>query len=152
MTPHPTTLRLERLIKAPVTRVFAAWTTPHEIARWIGTGDWKTTDASIDLRVGGEYRIQMENAGRHIEMCGVYREVQPPERLVFTWRQEGDPMTGLDGETLVTVDLVSVTAGTEVHLTHAGFTDDAIREEHAEGWAICCDEMERIVAEDRPAA
>jgi uncharacterized protein YndB with AHSA1/START domain len=139
-------LEITRRFKAPAAEVFAAWTDPAQIGAWIGPGEWKTTQATIDLRVGGEYCFAMSKGGRHIRMLGVYREITPPARLVFTWRQEGDPEMDF-GDTLVTVELTDLGDSTDLRLTHSGFVDAAYRDGHAYGWNECFDSIERLLAE-----
>jgi uncharacterized protein YndB with AHSA1/START domain len=89
-----------------------------------------TATASVDLRVGGRFRLVM--AGEHltIEHTGEYRAIEPPHRLVFTWRSE---YTGMR-DTLVTVQLAAHgTNETELQLTHEFDTPDQAAS-HEEGW------------------
>lgn len=84
-----TTLRLTRTLKAPREKVFWAWTTSEALKSWYGPEGWTTPSAEVDLRVGGGYRIVMKGPqAEEIILSGTYREVQPPERLVYTWQWE----------------------------------------------------------------
>ena len=145
-TLQPVTLKLSRFIKAPRERVFAAWTTPSDVSRWLGGEQCHIQNASIDARVGGEYKYQLKGSETGKPgMSGVFREVNPPERLVFTW------MTGsCDGdmpraETLVTVDFIAQTGGTLVQLTHEGFPTEEVRDKHNQGWTASFDLLEKLV-------
>jgi uncharacterized protein YndB with AHSA1/START domain len=138
------TLKLSRLIKAPRERVFAAWTTP-ELAQWLGGGPRKVISASIDLRPGGEYRLKSAGEGCEVDMVGEYREVKPPERLVFTWTV-GNCIPEHKGlQTLVTVELTEQKGGTLVQLTHEGFADTEICDRHDLGWNASFDYLEELV-------
>ncbi len=138
---HETTLRLTRTLTAPREKVFKAWTEPAALKKWFAPGDdYATPMAEVELRVGGRYRIQIRSPhGKLHTVVGVYREVKPPERLVFTWSwQEG----GMDvGETLVTVELRDQGKTTELILTHEQFPTVETRDEHAKGWAGCLDRL-----------
>lgn len=139
-------LKLKRLIKAPLARVFAAWTTPADLMRWFGPGPWKVAAANLDLRPGGAWRVRFHSAAenREIEIHGAYREVTPPTRLVFTWASDNPRMNF--GETLVTVDLADAGGATEVRITHEGFPSEPIQERHALGWQSCYDNLEKLLA------
>src|SRR5207244_2447090 len=86
------TLEIKRLIKAPRERVFEAWTDPERLKKWFGPDDdFVVPQVKVDLRAGGKYRIQMKSPdGEFHTAVGMYREVKPPERLVFTWAWEKD--------------------------------------------------------------
>ena len=132
------TLRLTRVVPAPRDAVFRAWTEPEQLKRWwVPFPGMSVPAAEVDLRPGGRYRFTVRNArGEEFHLSGVYREVRPPERLVYTWRWEG-----ADGETLVTVDFESSGATTLLHLTHEQFPDDAVRDRHGAGWAGVLDSL-----------
>jgi len=133
------TLRLTRVVPARRDVVFRAWTDPEALRRWWVPFEGMTVPAAeVDLRPGGRYRLTMRNAqGEEFHLSGVYREVRPPERLVYTWRWDGTD----DGETLVTVDFEASGARTLLHLTHERFPDDAVRDRHGAGWAGVLDRL-----------
>lgn len=149
MIPSPApgfALTLNRLIKAPIARVFAAWTTPEDMLHWFGPGPWKVTAAKLDLRPGGSWRVSFHSDAedRDVEIYGVYREVRPNTRLVFTWNSD-NPLMNF-GETLVTVDLAEAGCSTDVCITHQGFPAEPIQERHLCGWQNCCDNLEKLFA------
>jgi uncharacterized protein YndB with AHSA1/START domain len=136
-------LKIEKLIKAPRERVFQAWTDPKQIQQWFvpcGNGDHKATTAKCDPRVGGKYRIQTQKAdGEYFTASGTYREVKPPEKLVFTWGWEkdgsGDEYGELEpDETLVTIEFLAKGTDTLVVFTHEKFASTESRDRHQEGW------------------
>jgi uncharacterized protein YndB with AHSA1/START domain len=93
---------LTRAFSAPRRLVFEAWTKPEHVRRWYGCGTMSLTACEIDLGVGGTYRYVMRapGGGEHT-MTGVYREIVPPKRLVYTERYLREGFAS--GEARVTV-------------------------------------------------
>jgi uncharacterized protein YndB with AHSA1/START domain len=91
-TPDPaTTLHVTRTFSASRELVFNAWTAPDKLRQWWGAQEGFTTPiAEVDLRVGGRYRLGMKPPDQNIifVVSGIYYEVKPPERLVYTWSWE----------------------------------------------------------------
>ncbi|OFX30736.1 MAG: hypothetical protein A2Z07_09495 [Armatimonadetes bacterium RBG_16_67_12] len=140
-----TVLSLSRTFAAPREAVFRAWTEPEALRNWWGAADGFTAPiAEVDLRVGGRYRLGMKPPDKDVVhvSTGVFHEVQRPSRLVYTWSWEG----GDGSETLVTVEFHDRGAATEVVLTHERFTDAAMRDQHAQGWNGCFDQLTKYLA------
>lgn len=139
-----TTLRLARTFAAPRQKVFRAWTDPEELKKWWGPPGYDTPSAEVDLRSGGKYRVGMRKLpdGPVFYLTGTYREVQPPERLVYTWRWEAEPEYG---ETLVTVEFHERGGSTEMLLTHELFPSEKMRDDHEQGWSRSFDKLEKIL-------
>jgi len=147
MTASFASLRVSRIIRADPDALFQAWTDPEALRHWWrqeGDG-WAFAGASIDLRVGGRYRLAMTGPdGRTHAAVGVYREVQRPLRLVFTWDWE-DPASRV-GDTLVSVEFKEAGRdGTEVVVTHERFADPARMGRHEQGWTELLRLLERSV-------
>ena len=145
------TLQVSRLIRADADALFLAWTDPQELVHWWrqeGEG-WSFAGASLDLRVGGRYRLSMRGPdGTTHTAHGIYREIEPPERLVFTWDWEGQSV----GDTQVTVTFRRVDAEhTEVVLTHERFADPARMGRHQQGWTELLKLLEQHVSEQHTA-
>ena len=138
-------LTLKRRLNASPEKVYAAWTNPQKIARWFGPSSVKagSGQASIDARIGGRYRISftMEN-GEYNEVGGVYREVVPNERLVFSWAWHSTP----ERDSLVTVSLKPDGDGTLLTLHHEQLFDQAARDGHERGWIGTLDKLENYLA------
>ena len=132
-----TELTMNRTLAVPAERVWRALTDPAALAAWFWPQRFAPT-AKVDLRVGGRYRIDGPAVG--MAVSGEYVTVEPPSKLAFTWRWDGEP-----DETLVTIELIPVGAGTELALRHERFTDDATRDNHAQGWHDCLDRLPSIV-------
>ena len=78
-------LTMTRVFDAPRKKVFAAWTDPKQVAQWWGPTGFTTPVCELDVRPGGAILIHMRAPdGTIFPMTGVYKEVVPPERLVFT--------------------------------------------------------------------
>lgn len=137
------TLRLQRRFAAPRERVFRAWTTPEEMKHWKAPGEMTTPVAEVDLRPGGKYRIHMQGPdGALRRLVGVYRVVDPPKKLVYTWRWEDDQDFP---ETLVTVEFRERGGETDVVLVHELFPNDEAMKQHEHGWTGCFDKLARLV-------
>ena len=136
-------LTLHRVINAPVETVYAAWTDPEVLRRWLAPGNAGVARAVADVVVGGTILIEMHGAdGRRWLTRGVYREVVPHRRLVHTWCWEGS-----DIETLVTVEFEPELAGrTRLTLTHSRFAQVEARDEHEQGWIGCLAKLEELWA------
>lgn len=141
--PSNITLEVRRTFAATRERVFRAWTTPEELRRWHAPPPLETPVAEVDLRVGGAYRVHMRAPdGAEYRVTGVYREVDPPTRLVYTWRWDTDPPSA---ETLVTVTFVDRGAQTEVVLRHERFPTTDARTRHEQGWHGCLGKLGQVL-------
>jgi uncharacterized protein YndB with AHSA1/START domain len=130
-------------LKAPREKVFAAWTDPARAAQWWCPSDCKLLSCEMDLRPGGKWHRSMRvPGGSVITKYGVYREVEPPGRLVFTYGSDYGNGT-VDPETVVSLTFTEVPGGTRLTLWHTGFQDVAVRDSHIGGWTTT---MEKLAA------
>jgi uncharacterized protein YndB with AHSA1/START domain len=138
-------LTLKRRFKAPPAKVFAAWTDPEKIKRWMGPGEIRAVRAESDARVGGRYRVLMqEPGGEEHDVSGVYREVIANEKLVFTWAWKVAPPDE-PHESLVTVLLKPDGDGTLLTVTHEHLFDEESRADHEHGWIGALAKLEQLV-------
>ena len=138
----PTSLVICRTYPASVERVFKAWTDANQLGQWFAPTDDYTTKAKVDLRVGHEYRIAITHKGGNVHtILGTYRLIEPPRKLVYTWRWEGGPAN----DTLVTVDFTPDGEATKVTITHEQFTNTEDRDKHNEGWNGCLNRLQRTL-------
>jgi uncharacterized protein YndB with AHSA1/START domain len=137
-------LTLTRRLNATCERVYAAWADAEKLAQWFGPAQVKpgTVKADMDVRVGGRYRISFENGkGEYFEVGGVYREVVPNQRLVFSWAWHSTP----ERESLVTVQLKPDGAGTLLTFHHEQFFDQTARDNHERGWIELLGKLEHYL-------
>jgi uncharacterized protein YndB with AHSA1/START domain len=103
-TPSDREVAMTRIFHAPHELVFEAWTRPDLLKRWLwGPDEWQLAVCEIDLRIGGVFRFvwrQRDGKAKDMGMGGVYREIVPSDRLVFTEVWDED-WTG--GEALATI-------------------------------------------------
>jgi uncharacterized protein YndB with AHSA1/START domain len=138
-----TELTIIRTLAAPQERVWRAFTSADELAAWLWPSAWDAT-AAVDLRVGGRYRIASEPVG--MAVGGEYVAIEPTSRLVQTWHWDGD-----DDETLVTITLEDVAAGTLLTIVHERFASDEDAASHAQGWNDCLDRLPAFLAAPAPS-
>jgi uncharacterized protein YndB with AHSA1/START domain len=149
---------IERIFDAPLELVWKAWTDPEMFKRWWGPRDFTAPDASLDLRVGGKYLASMQSAdGTKYWSTGVYREIVPMEKLVYTDSfadEQGNVVSaahyGMSAdfplELLVTITFEDLGGRTRMTLVHAGMPvgDDANMAEA--GWNESLDKLAEALA------
>jgi len=85
-SPGQLTLHIERRLSAPPAQVFRMHSEPDLFAQWWGPNGFSVPSAELDVRVGGRYRIAMQPPeGEAFSLSGEFREVDPPDRLVYTF-------------------------------------------------------------------
>jgi uncharacterized protein YndB with AHSA1/START domain len=137
-------LTLKRRLNAPPEKVYAAWTDPQKIVHWFGPSHTVngSVRAELDVRVGGRFRASFStDDGEYHEVGGVYREVMPGERLVFSWAWHSTP----ERESQVTVSLKPDGDGTWLTLQHEQLFDRAACDGHARGWSGALDKLELTI-------
>ena len=136
-------LTIKRRFNAPPEKVFAAWTDPEKVKRWMGPGAVEVMRAECDLRVGGRYRWLMKSPdGEEYDVSGVYREVVANKKLVFTWAWKSTP----ERESLVTLTFKDDDGGTVMTLVHEQFFDEAARDSHQGGWNGAMEKLEKYLS------
>ena len=135
VAPHQeveTQVRISRNYGVAPEKVWRAWTDPQALSQWFGHGKPPpATAAEIDLRVGGHYRFAFKGAsGEMNEVSGVYQEVVPNRRLVFTWAWKSTP----ERVSRVSIELTPQGGGTELRFVHDRFYNDKARVDHSQGW------------------
>jgi glutathione S-transferase len=133
-------------VDAPREDVFHAWTDPLLFRRWFRPRGTFTQSAELDVRPGGQFRVTLKSAGRVMHAFGEYVEVEPPERLVFTWGWERVPLIRLV-DSLVTVEFADRDGGTELVLTHERLPSLRLRAFHRFGWTTCLDKLSGLPAD-----
>jgi uncharacterized protein YndB with AHSA1/START domain len=127
-------LEIVRTFDAPAALVFSMWSEPEHFAAWMGPEGFTCRVVDIDFRIGGAYRalIVSEDTGESW-FSGVYREIVPGARLVFTftWNNTG-PSAGV--ETLITLTFEERDGQTVQSFHQAPFLNQERRDSHRGGW------------------
>ena len=134
---------------APVDKVFSAWTNPQVLAQWFGPEGFTVTHTSMDLRIGGEYSIEIVSPnGKMIRHFGTYLDVQSNKQLIFTWILSDQDCSGSDGhnvDTLVTIVFSGNEQQTTLKLTHEKLPDQQSLNGHKFGWTSSLQCLETIL-------
>jgi uncharacterized protein YndB with AHSA1/START domain len=137
-------LELSCLLEAPRQRVFAMLTTPAELTRWWGPRGFTTPKIELDLRVGSGYRFTMQPPDAELfHLSGEFLEIDPPSRLVYTFRwEEPDPD---DRETVVQLVLEAVGEVTQVSFSQGEFATEARLSLHRSGWTDGFEKLRELI-------
>ncbi len=115
-------VELHRVLKAPVSRVYRAFTNPDAVAYWMAPFGFLAKVHAMDVKVGGTFRMSFINFTneKSSSFGGKYLEVKPNELLRYTDTFE-DP--NLPGEILIKIQFKKVMCGTEIHITQENIPD-----------------------------
>lgn len=142
--PHRHVLEIRRTFAARPDRVFQAFRDPGLLRQWAAPDEHRNEAVEQDFRVGGAYRREMRFPDGSLQvLTGTYREIDPPRRLVYTYRWETLDMP----ETLVEIDLTATSEGTELRLAHSGFASPDFAEGHDSGWRQCFGRLDSLLLE-----
>lgn len=141
---------LKRVYPVSPDKVWRAWTDPQALSQWFGSGQpGSVSKAEFDLQVGGRYCIAFTCAkGTHNEVSGVYQEVVPNSRLVFSWAWHSTP----ERVSRITIDLKPVAQGTELSFVHDRFFDAAARDNHEGGWTSMFAQLDGFIQPSKQEA
>jgi uncharacterized protein YndB with AHSA1/START domain len=132
---------VRRTIAASAEELFDAWLDPEALAIWMRAGTIHSAVAKVEPHEGGSYEITMLGQSGPLLHKGVYRRIDRPRRLVFTWASPGTELR----DTLVTVDFVSVHKGTEIIVTHEQLPESA-KPSHSIGWTRGLEHLDEACA------
>ena len=135
-----------RRMPAPREIVFEAWIDPKGIHEWMCPGDAVSAEATLDVRVGGSYRLVMKGKDKDHVHIGTYQVVEPPSKLVFTWAGAENPAD----VTLVTVEFLPHGDESELVLTHERFTKDDLAQRYENGWNTIAEKFAVYLSRHRP--
>ena len=150
--PIDRTLTITRVFDAPRALVWKAWTGPEHLMSWWGPRAHPAEKVEADVRVGGHWRhcLRSVETGEKLWHGGVFREVVPPERLVFTfaWEEEGE--RGI--ENVVTVEFTERDGKTLMTMHQAPFQSAEERDGHQGGWGSTFDRLDEFLAQANGSA
>jgi uncharacterized protein YndB with AHSA1/START domain len=145
-------VHVARTFPAPRERVFRAWTESEAVCQWFGGPLGSTESVEADVRVGGSYRItfKLPPTRRKVYLVGTFLEVDPPERLVYTFAWEKMPILAFRmGDSKVTVQFREQGSGTEVRLTHELLDKRRLLAFHRFGWNSSLGRLGQFLARQR---
>lgn len=133
-------LALQRHYPVAPEKVWRAWTDAEAVKRWWGPGPGEPVSlAELDVRVGGRFRIVFGGPdGKMHECAGVYREVVPHRKLVFTWHW---PNSTPERVSVVTIIFKEVNGETDLLFKHEQLFDEKARDDHKRGWSASLDKL-----------
>lgn len=123
---------IERRLKAPIERVFDAWTRAEFLKEWFAPMDSRVEEACADSRPGGQFRFAMVDAEDRFVVYGEYQRVEAPNLVEFTWQWEES--SNEKGVSLVTVELTPQGTETDLKLIHTKLSSAKSQELHTHGW------------------
>ncbi len=142
---------LHRVLSASTEKVFKAFTDADAMAAWLPPYDFVCKVHSMDVKVGGTYRMSFTNftTGSSHSFGGEYLEVIPNQRLKYTDLFD-DP--NLPGQMITTIELRKVLCGTEIIAVQEGIPDAIPTEMCYLGWQESLDKLKRLVEPNIPDA
>jgi uncharacterized protein YndB with AHSA1/START domain len=148
--PATRVLTMTRLFDAPRALVYRAFADPKEALKWSGPRDYPAIHIEGDLRPGGAWRACLRGVadGRELWQGGVYKEVVPNERLVFTFAWEGEARE-LGPKTLVTITFADQGDKTLMPFRQGVFDTKGNRDGHRVGWTSAFDRLAALLARTR---
>jgi uncharacterized protein YndB with AHSA1/START domain len=137
-------LTLTRHYPVAPEKVWRAWTDPQALRGWFGPGGPQAVSvADLDLRAGGRFRLVFGGPdGNEHEAVGIYKEVQPHSKLVFSWCW---PRSTPDRVSQITILLKPAGGGTDFEFRQEQFFDETVRDNHIRGWSESFVKLEQFL-------
>ncbi|MBL0143732.1 MAG: SRPBCC family protein [Betaproteobacteria bacterium] len=129
-------IAVEAIVKAPVARVWSAYTTPDDIKQWnAASDDWHTTNATVDLRVGGAFSSRMEakDGSFGFDFAGTYTRIVPNELIEYSF-----------GDRAALVEFLPGTDGVTIRVTFDAESENPV-EQQRQGWQAILNNFARHV-------
>ncbi len=133
-------ITVEKLVDAPIAKVWSAYTTPDDIKQWNNaSADWHTTDATVDLRVGGTFSSRMEakDGSTGFDFAGTYTNIVPHELIEYSF-----------GDRVAKVEFLSGEKGVNVRVTFDAETEHPV-DMQRDGWQAILDNFAEHVESAR---
>lgn len=140
----PNTIRLHRVLATKPEKVYRAFLEADALAKWLPPNGFTCTVHSQEPKVGGGFRMSFSNftTSKSQSFGGVYKELAPGERIVYT---DAFDNPDLPGEMKTTVTLKKVLVGTEVSIVQEGVPDAIPPEACYLGWQESLRNLARLV-------
>lgn len=143
------TVRFHRVLRAKPERVYRAFLDADAMAKWLPPYGFTCKVHELDAKVGGSHRMSFTNftTGNSHSFGGIYRELVPSEKIVYTDIFDD---TNLPGEMLITVTLKQVICGTELNVVQEGIPEVIPVEMCYLGWQECLAQLATLVEPEIP--
>ena len=118
-------ITIETLVRAPIEKVWRAYTSPEDIIQWnAASDDWHTTSSSVELRVGGTFSSRMEakDGSFGFDFAGTYTKIIPNELIEYAF-----------GDRSAAVQFMQTSDGVKLRITFVAETEHSV-EEQEQGW------------------
>jgi uncharacterized protein YndB with AHSA1/START domain len=139
-------LVITRIFEGPPARVFDAWLTRKEWQSWIGPEGVDCDVSLLEPHVGGRYRLEMRmTGGGRIVVAGIFKVIDRPRTLSFTWGAEGDPSR----QSFITLTFTELEGKTELTLRQEGLGTASNRDEHERGWNSTLNKLSLYLERER---
>lgn len=138
-------LILDRVIDAPIQRVWEAWADPEQLAKWFAPKPYTLSVEKMELRAGGAFAMAMHSPdGATHAFSGVYQEVVPRSRIVWTGEFPGDPAGNIRTE--VTFESQGQRTKITAHQTFAVLTpvNEQATRGARQGWTMTLDQLAQV--------
>ena len=129
-------ITVETIVNAPIENVWRAYTTPDDIIKWnTAADDWRTTSASVDLRVGGAFSSRMEakDGSMGFDFAGTYTKIIPEKLIAYDF-----------GERTATVEFTATPKTVRVVVTFEPENENPIEMQKG-GWQAILNSFKRFV-------
>jgi uncharacterized protein YndB with AHSA1/START domain len=144
----PSSFTIERIFKAPREKVWNMWTTKEGLEKWFGPNTMIPKVTKLDVRVGGEYEVILEQGEMKILNHGVYTEVDPTSRLAYNWHFDIFLAPGEKPyDVPVTIELQEVPDGTKMIYTQGDLATPDATEGSRQGYLEHFERFAKIVEE-----
>lgn len=133
-------ITVEKLVKAPIAKVWSAYTTPADIKQWnAASDDWHTTKSAVDLRVGGQFSSRMEakDGSFGFDFAGTYTRIEPQTLIAYTF-----------GDRAAVVEFLPVADGVNVRVTFGAEAQNPVEMQRS-GWQAILDNFAKHVEASR---
>ncbi len=142
------TLVITRMFDAPRELVFKMWSDPKHLIQWMGPRDYPAMKVDNDFRVGGKWRIGLRSAdgSEDLWQSGVYREIDSPRKLAFTFAWEGMKGGTPPNETFVTLEFEDMDGKTRMTFKQFLFDTVSNRNGHRGGWNSAFERFDEYLA------
>lgn len=145
----PGTVKFHRVLRAPAERVYRAFLDPAAICKWLPPNGYTCTVHELDAKVGGRYRMSFTEfaSGNGHSFGGAYLELVPGERIVHDDRFDAP---NLPGTMVTSIELKTVSCGTEIRIEQTGLPDAIPPEQCYLGWQDSLVLLGKLVEAETP--